>query len=176
MNLLNDTSSRMNEEVQNTFNMVKQELEKAFESFLFDPFDILIEETREKYRVSWEKSLEKYKKYCEIQNDDFEWAIKHGYFIPKFTIEKILVEAKPRTLRAEYTLEIKDDLNYIIMHPELYELIEDYKNQNPLQRFVWNLKWGFKDCAENFRNWQGHMIGEDWDFWEILSGEWSSYE
>lgn len=141
-----------------------------------DPFDKLIEETREKYRVSWEKSLEKYERSCLLQDWDFEWAIKHGYFPPRIAIEKILVEAKPRTLRAEYGLEIKDDLNYILMHPELYKLIEDYKNQNPLQRFVWNIKWGFRGCAENFRNWQEHMLDEDWDFWEILSGEWSSYE
>ena len=141
-----------------------------------DPFDKLIEETREKYRVSWEKSLEKYERFCKLQDFDFEWAIKHGYFHPRFAIEKIIVEAKPRTLRAEYTLEIKDDLNYILMHPELYKVIEDYKNQNPLHRFVWNIKWGFKYCAENFRNWQGHMKGEDWEFWEILSGEWSAYD
>ena len=75
----------------------------------------------------------------------------------------------------KYDEPIKSE-SQILMHPDVYKVIEDYKNQNPLQRFVWNLKWGFKDCAENFRNWQGHMIGEDWDFWEILSGEWSSYE
>ena len=72
--------------------------------------------------------------------------------------------------------EPSKELNSILMHPELYELIEKYKNQNSLQRFVWNLKWGFKDCADNFRNWQGHMKGEDWDFWEILNGEWGAYE
>lgn len=71
---------------------------------------------------------------------------------------------------------VKELRSTILMHPELYELIENYKNQNPLQRFAWNIKWGFKDCIDNFRNWQGHMRGEDWDFWEILSGEWSAYD
>lgn len=163
-----------------------------------DSFDKLIEETREKYRVSWEKSLKKYKKYCELQDEDFEWAIKYGNFPPKITIERILVEAKPRKLNAKYSIEVfqdkvsyseeafnevlsqikkqSDEDNYIIMHPELYKLIENYKNQNPLQRFLWNIKWGFRECADNFRNWQGHMMGEDWDFWEVLNGEWSSYE
>lgn len=62
-------------------------------------------------------------------------------------------------------------LDNIIIHPEVYKVIENYKNQTPIQRFFWNLKWGFKDCYDNFKNWQGHMKGEDWDFWEILSGE-----
>lgn len=141
-----------------------------------DPFDKLIEETREKYRVSWEKSLEKYEKFCEWQDADFEWAIKHGYFIPIIAIEQILVEAKPRKLKAEWSLEVKDDLKFIIMHPDAYKAIQDYKNQTPLQRVLWEIKWGFKDCLDNFRNWQGHMRGEEWDFWEILSGEWSAYE
>lgn len=74
---------------------------------------------------------------------------------------------------------------YIYKHKNLYEItidpvvnkvIEDYKNHTPIQRFLWNIKWGFKDCLNNFRNWQGHMKGEDWDFWEILSGEESGYE
>lgn len=140
-----------------------------------DPFDDLIEKTREKYRVSWEKSLEKFKRFCAIQDEEFEWAIKHGKFYPKITLERVVVEAKPRKLRAEYSLEIVNDLN-IIIHPEVYKVIEDYNNHTPIQRFFWNLKWGFKDCRDNFRNWQGHMKGEDWDFWEILSGEWSAYE
>lgn len=38
-----------------------------------DPFDKLIEETREKYRVSWEKSLEKYKKsYEKVLKETFK--------------------------------------------------------------------------------------------------------
>jgi hypothetical protein len=72
--------------------------------------------------------------------------------------------------------EEQKELSYIIMHPEIYKLIEDYKNQNPLQRFAWNIKWGFKDCLGNFRNWKGHMRGEEWDFWEILNGEMCDYE
>jgi len=69
-----------------------------------------------------------------------------------------------------------DENNYIIIHPDVYKVVEDYKNQNAIQRFLWEIKWGFKDCLENFRNWKGHMQGEDWDFWEILNGEWSGYE
>jgi hypothetical protein len=65
---------------------------------------------------------------------------------------------------------------YIIIHPEVYKVIEDYKNYTPIQRFLWNIKWGFKDCRDNYRNWRGHLRGEEWDFWEILSGEWSCYE
>lgn len=173
-----------------------------------DPFDDLIEKTREKYRVSWEKSLEKFKKFCAIQDEEFEWAIKHGKFYPKITLERVVVEAKPRKLRAEYSLEIIPDkfkvvcdetnnspkdaeegrinvdiylyphknLYEITIHPEVYEFLENYKKYTPIQRFLWNLKWGFKDCRDNFRNWQGHMKGEDWNFWDILSGEWSAYE
>ena len=62
-------------------------------------------------------------------------------------------------------------LTHIIIHPDIYKTIEDYNNQNALQKFLQKIKWGFKDCHDNFRNWQGHMKGEDWDFWEILSGE-----
>ena len=167
-----------------------------------DSFDKLIEETREKYRVSWEKSLEKYKKYCKLQDQDFEWAIKYGCFFPRITIERTIVEAKPRKLDARYSIEVLQDKvsysedafkellsqiqkqeeenlrnnNYIIMHPDAYKVLTDYKNQNALQRVLWNIKWGFKDCIDNFRNWKGHMRGEDWDFWEILNGEWSAYE
>jgi len=68
----------------------------------------------------------------------------------------------------------QEQLTSIIMHPDAYKALQDYKNQTPLQRFAWNIKWGFKDCLDNFRNWQRHMRGEDWDFWEILNGEWSS--
>jgi len=66
--------------------------------------------------------------------------------------------------------------NSIIMHPDIAKLIEDYNNQNAAQRLLQKIKWGFDDCRDNFRNWRGHMKGEDWDFWEILSGEWSCYE
>lgn len=160
-----------------------------------DPFDELIEKTREKYRVSWENSLEKFKRFCTLQDEEFEWAIKHGKFYPRITIERTVVEAKPRKLRAEYSLEIAPaegetfseylrrlsmeewkSGNQIIIHPGVYKVIEDYNNHTPIQRFLWNLKWGFDVCHNNFRNWQGHMKGEDWDFWEILSGEWSGYE
>lgn len=79
-------------------------------------------------------------------------------------------------LMEEFKRSHNEQLTHILIHPELYKVIEDYKNQNAVQRFLWNIKYGFKDCIDNFRNWQGHMRGEDWDFWEILSGEWSSYE
>ena len=160
-----------------------------------DPFDDLIEKTREKYRVSWEKSLEKFKRFCALQDEEFEWAIKHGKFYPKITLERVVVEAKPRKLRAEYSLEpapaegesFSDYLrrlsmeswrsgDHTIIHTEVYEFLENYKNHTPIQRFLWNLKWGFKDCLNNYRNWKGHMNGEDWDFWGILSGEETGYE
>lgn len=69
-----------------------------------------------------------------------------------------------------------DSANAIIVNPEVYKVIEDYNNQNAVQKFLQNIKWGFKDCRDNYRNWKSHMRGEDWDFWEILSGEWSVYE
>ena len=68
----------------------------------------------------------------------------------------------------------QEQLTSVLMHPDAYKVIETYKNQTPLQRVLWNIKWGFKDCIDNFRNWKGHMRGEDWDFWEILNGEWSN--
>jgi hypothetical protein len=148
-----------------------------------DSFDKLVEETREKYRLSWEKSIKNYKNFCKLQDLDFEYAIKYGAFPPKITIERILVEAKPRKLKAEWSLEVLPtkvsyneetvkELSYIMG----YKAIEEYKNQNAIQRFLWELKWGVIDCLDNFRNWKKHMEGEDWDFWEILSGDWSSYE
>lgn len=75
-----------------------------------------------------------------------------------------------------YKNAYEEKLTSIIMHPEVYRVVEYYKNQNALQRFFWNLKWGFIDFHINFKNWKGHMRGEDWDFWEILNGEWSDYE
>ena len=71
---------------------------------------------------------------------------------------------------------VDEQLTSILMHPDAYKALQDYKNQNALQRFFWNIKWGFKDCIDNFRNWKGHMRGEEWDFWEILNGEWSAYD
>lgn len=62
--------------------------------------------------------------------------------------------------------EIREDLN-----ERLYKVIENYNKQNKVQRFFQKIKWGFDVCHNNFRNWQGHMKGEGWDFWEILSGE-----
>jgi len=187
-----------------------EKLDRDFEKILYDnlwdlyvtadPFDKLIKETKEKYRLSWEKSLEEFEKFCKFQDDDFKYAIKYGYFFPKITIEKIVVEAKSRKLRAEYSLEFLPDItsynvdsfkellfkmqeeensknyNSIIMHPDIAKLIEDYKNQNAAQKFLQKIKWGFDDCRDNFRNWKGHMRGEDWDFWEILSGEETGYE
>ncbi len=83
-------------------------------------------------------------------------------------LEKLIFDDLVRQIREDEN----ERLSYIIMH----KVIEDYNNHTPIQRFFWNIKWGFKDCRDNFRNWKGHMNGEDWDFWEILSGEWSAYE
>lgn len=69
-----------------------------------------------------------------------------------------------------------EKLQSIIMHPDVYRVVENYNNQTPIQRFFQNLKWGFDYFSNNFRNWKGHMKGEDWDFWEILSGEETGYE
>jgi hypothetical protein len=87
-------------------------------------------------------------------------------------LEKLMFDDLVRQIREDHN----ERLSHIIIHPEVYKVIEDYNNQNALQKFLQKLKWGFKDCLNNFRNWQGHMRGEDWDFWEILNGEWSDYE
>ena len=77
----------------------------------------------------------------------------------------------------EYKNAYEEKLTSIIMHPDVYRVVEYYKNQNALQRFFWKIKWGFIDCRINFENWKGHMTTEyDWCFWEILNGEWSDYE
>ena len=69
-----------------------------------------------------------------------------------------------------------DSANSIIIHPDIAKLIEDYNNQNATQKFLQSIRWGFDDCRDNFRNWSGHMRGEEWDFWEILSSEETGYE
>jgi hypothetical protein len=69
-----------------------------------------------------------------------------------------------------------DSANSIIMHPEIYNVIQDYNKQNAAQKFLQKIKWGFDDCRDNFRNWRGHMRGEEWDFWVILSSEETGYE
>jgi hypothetical protein len=76
----------------------------------------------------------------------------------------------------EYKNAYDGHLTSIIMHPDAYKTLMDFKNQNAIQRFFWEIKWGFIDCSINFKNWKGHMRGEEWDFWEILNGEWSDYE
>ena len=87
-------------------------------------------------------------------------------------LEKIIIDDLIKQLKQTH----QEQLTYVLMHPDAYKALTDYKNQNALQRVLWNIKWGFKDCVENFRNWKGHMRGEEWDFWEILNGEWSAYE
>ena len=69
-----------------------------------------------------------------------------------------------------------DGANSIIMHPEIYNVIQDYNKQNAAEKFLQKIKWGFDDCRDNFRNWRGHMRGEEWDFWVILSSEETGYE
>jgi len=136
-----------------------------------DSFNKLIEKTKEKYRISWEKSLKEYEIFCRIQDSDFNWAIKCGYFPPR--IERILVIAKPRKLKAEYTLDWDDKLSYIVIHPDVYKMIRDYENKDIIQRFFQKIKWGFGDLFTNFRVWKGHMTTEDdWDFWETLNEGW----
>jgi hypothetical protein len=68
-----------------------------------------------------------------------------------------------------------ESANAVIIHPDIAKLIEDYNNQNAAQKFLQKIKWGFDDCRDNFRNWRGHMKDEEWDFWEILSGEETGY-
>jgi hypothetical protein len=76
---------------------------------MIDPFDKLIEETKEKYRLSWEKSLEDFEKFCKNQDEDFKWAIKQGKFPLRITVKKIEIKAKTRTLNANYSLEVLPD-------------------------------------------------------------------
>lgn len=76
---------------------------------MIDPFDKLIEETKEKYRLSWEKSLEDFEKFCKNQDEDFKWAIKQGKFPLRITVKTIEIKAKTRTLNANYSLEVLPD-------------------------------------------------------------------
>jgi hypothetical protein len=87
-------------------------------------------------------------------------------------LEKLMFDDLVKQIREDDN----ERLSHIIIHPEVYRVVEYYKNQNALQRFFWEIKWGFIDCRINFENWKGHMRGEEWDFWEILNGEWSDYE
>ena len=87
-------------------------------------------------------------------------------------LEQLMFDDLVRQIREDHN----ERLTHIIIHPDIYEFLDNYKNHTPIQRFLWNLKWGFKDCLNNYRNWKGHMNGEDWDFWGILSGEETGYE
>lgn len=102
-------------------------------------------------------SLDKFKVVCDETNNSSK-DIEEG----RINVDIYLYQHK--------------NLDDIITHLEVYKVIDDYNNHTAIERFFWNLKWGFRGCHDNFRNWQGHMKGEDWDFWEILSGEWSAYE
>ena len=119
-------------------------------------YDKLISDTKEKYRISWEQSLQKFEEFCRIQDEDFKYAIKTGQFPLRFTIEIMLVTAKTRKLRAEYTLEIYPDL----------KMQEKIKIRNLFQE----IQWGFIVCHDNFRIWKKHMRGEiQVDFWEVIN-------
>ncbi len=72
--------------------------------------------------------------------------------------------------------EIREDLNERLSHTDIYKAIEDYNNKNALQKFLQKINLGFKDCLNNFRNWKGHMRGEELDFWENLNREWDFWE
>lgn len=87
-----------------------------------------------------------------------------------------LEELIKRELVEELKKQDEEYLTHILIHPDAYKVIQDYNNQNIIQRFLQDIKWGFDDCIDNFRNWKGHMKGEDWDFWEILNGDMSGYE
>ena len=129
-----------------------------------DPFDELIEKTKEKYRVSWENSLEKFKKFCAIQDDQFEWAIKYGKFYPKITIEKIVVEAKSRKLRAEYSLVIDPlDKNSFQMYKRPMNVFEK------LQASWW---W----TGQIFEEWCWTMTHDDGEFFQFLQTDYIQYE
>jgi hypothetical protein len=137
-----------------------------------DSFNRLIEKTKEKYRISWEMSIKEYEKFCKLQDSDFNWAIKYGYFPPRIEIERISVTAKTRRLKAEYTLDWSED-KLSLYHPDVYKMIQDYENKDIIQRFFQKIKWGFGDLFTNFRVWKGHMSTEDdWDFWETLNEGW----
>jgi hypothetical protein len=87
-------------------------------------------------------------------------------------LEQVIINDLIKQLKQTH----QEQLTSVLMHPDAYKALTDFKNQNALQRFAWNIKWGFKDCLDNFINWKGHMKGEDWDFWEILNGEWGNWE
>lgn len=83
-------------------------------------------------------------------------------------LEKLMFDDLVRQIREDHN----ERLTHIIIHPDIYKVIDDYNKQNTIQRFFQKIKWGFIECRGNFRCWQGHMKGEDWDFWDYLNMEW----
>lgn len=79
-----------------------------------------------------------------------------------------LYDENSECLRRLATEEWKNG-SHIIIHPEVYKVIENYNKQNRIQRFFQKIKWGLVECRGNFRCWQGHMKGEDWNFWDCLN-------
>lgn len=72
-------------------------------------FDEIEKDYLEKSRLSKALSLHKHSDFGKRQDQDFNYAKKYGYF-PYIIIERCNVQAKPRSLDARYTLEIKDDV------------------------------------------------------------------
>jgi hypothetical protein len=62
-------------------------------------------EIKEKFRLSWEKSLAKYEQVCAKQDADFKFALKYGYFA-QFYIEQIKADPETWNLPIEYDLEV----------------------------------------------------------------------
>jgi hypothetical protein len=55
-------------------------------------------EIKEKFRLSWEKSLAKYEQVCSKQDADFKFALKYGYF-SQFYIEQIKADPETRNIQ-----------------------------------------------------------------------------
>lgn len=141
----------------------------------FAALDRLYDENEEcLHRLAMEEPPIKTKELLELYgNENLEQLIRDKIVNE---IKEYLDEDFSKILRDNLWDLYDDSANAIIFHPGVYKVIEDYNNQNAFQKFLQNIKWGFDDCSDNFRNWKGHMRGEEWDFWEILSGEWSAYE
>lgn len=133
-------------------------------------WDELVEEIREKYRASWEKSIEEFEEFCRNQDEEFECAIKYGYFLPRFSIEKILVKAKPRKLIAKYSLEVNDDSKYILLHPDISKSLYESIRKTQYDSFFGKLKLGFQCLYWSYQDWLNVMVDEDFtkEFFDYL--------
>jgi hypothetical protein len=132
---------------------------------MIDPFDKLIEETREKYKLSWKNSLKEYKKFCKWQNYDFEYAIKYGTFPPKIPVGSIVIEAKPRKLKGNWSLELSEGETYY-NEEALKELSSamNSKHQTKKFNFFQKIYWGWKQVYYNFDEWCWVVSGKNNEF------------